>query len=161
MKRMIQRLSLERWRELTDLPLLVVALGSMPILLLELVRGDLRRSDQLIIDGVNLFVLIAFGVDLVVELSLVSDRRRYLRREWTSPLIVVCQLLAVLPGLWIFGAFRVLRSLTAINAIIRVVAFGAAGRKEHRRMLGRRALPFALSCAAVTWVASAVGFCLA
>ncbi|MGE3448822.1 MAG: hypothetical protein AB7H92_14720 [Microbacteriaceae bacterium] len=54
---------LERWRRRTDAPLLVLAIGSLPLLLLELERGDFAPSDRLLLDVVNIVVLVAFAVD--------------------------------------------------------------------------------------------------
>ena len=45
--------ALERWRRLTDAPLLILAIGSLPPLLLELARHDLARGDRLFLDVVN------------------------------------------------------------------------------------------------------------
>lgn len=39
----------ERWRNRTDSPLLVLAIGSLPLLLLESMRGDLTSADRLIL----------------------------------------------------------------------------------------------------------------
>jgi hypothetical protein len=50
---------LARWRALTDGVLLVLAIGTLPFLLLELARLDLPRSDTLLIDVVNYVVLVA------------------------------------------------------------------------------------------------------
>ena len=47
------------WRMRTDGPLLVLAIGSLPLLLLDLKRGDLGYADQLFLDTVNAIVLIA------------------------------------------------------------------------------------------------------
>ena len=86
-------------REVTDAPLMAVAIGSLPLLVLELGSGDLPHQDQVFLFVVNLLVLVAFTVDYVVELRLATDRSTYVRREWTSLLIVVAQALAVLPAL--------------------------------------------------------------
>ena len=81
--------ALERWRARTDGPLIVLAIGTLPFLLLEIKRDELPWSDRWLIDVVNVAVLIAFAVDYVVELTLASDRRAYARHDWTSLLIVV------------------------------------------------------------------------
>jgi hypothetical protein len=52
-------------------------------------------------------VLVAFAVDYVVELLLVRNRSQYVRREWTSALVVVSQGLALVPALTGFGVLRV------------------------------------------------------
>ena len=67
---------LEAWRRATDAPLIVLAVGSLPILLLELDRASLGRNDQAFLDAVNLVVLVAFALDYVVELALSRNRGR-------------------------------------------------------------------------------------
>lgn len=153
-----------RWRRWTDGPLLAVAVGSFPLLLLELERDLLPYSDRLFLDVVNVFVLVVFAVDYVVELSLAEERRVHLRREWTSLLIVLAQAIAVLPGLAGFGALRALRGARAGRAavvLLRLLAVGGAAAREGRAILRRRAATFALSLAGLTWLTSAVGFTLA
>ena len=54
---------LERWRRYTDGPLLIVAVASLPILLLELERSELPSVDRVLIDVVNVVVLVAFAID--------------------------------------------------------------------------------------------------
>lgn len=155
---------LERWRHYTDVPLLILAVGSLPLLLLELVRTDLPRGDRVFLDVVNVVVLVAFAVDYVVELCLARPRVRYVRSEWTSLLIVVAQALALAPGLTGFGALRVLRAgrvwrFVAVAA--RLVAVGGAVASDGKQMLRRHAAGFALGVAGLTWLTSAVGFTLA
>lgn len=52
-----------RWRQLTDWPLMVLAVASLPVLLLEIDKSILQRSDQSLIDAVNWLVLVAFATD--------------------------------------------------------------------------------------------------
>src|SRR5690349_24533095 len=92
---------LAAWRRWTDGPLLVLAIGSLPLLLLEIDRHELAYSDRMFLDVVNVAVLVAFAVDYLVELTLASHRSVYVRREWTSLLIVISQAIALIPG---FGA---------------------------------------------------------
>ena len=94
------------WRRATDTPLTILAIGSLPVLILEIERSALARTDQLFLDVVNFVVLIAFAIDYGVELALCRDRPRFVRSEWTSLLIVIAQALAVLPGLSGFGVLR-------------------------------------------------------
>jgi voltage-gated potassium channel len=70
-----------RWRRATDAPLLILAIGSLPSLLLELERSLLSPADRLFLDVTNIVVLVAFAVDYVVELSLARHRWGYVRRE--------------------------------------------------------------------------------
>jgi voltage-gated potassium channel len=152
------------WRRGTDIPLLVLAIGSLPILLLEIQRTELPYSDELFLDIVNWTVLVAFTVDYVVEFVLSSWRSLYVRREWTSLLIVLSQAVAVVPSLGPFGilrAFRGARALRAVLAVMRLFAIGGVAAREGRRILVRHAASFALAAAGLTWLCSAVAFTLA
>jgi hypothetical protein len=113
--------SLARWRRVTDGPLIALAVGSLPVLLLELGRDRLPRWDRLFIDSINVIVLIAFAVDYLVELAVAGNRRRYVRSELLSLLVVAAQLVALAPSL---AAFGVLRSLRAAR-LFRFVAVAA------------------------------------
>lgn len=62
-------LGLERWRQRTDGALLAVAIGSLPILALELARDELPIGDRRFLDAVNLLVLFAFATDYLVGAS--------------------------------------------------------------------------------------------
>ena len=155
--------ALEQWRHYSDVPLLILAVGSLPLLLLELVRTDLTRSDRVFLDVVNVVVLVAFLVDYVVELWLARPRGRYVCAEWTSLLIVVAQALALAPGLIGFGALRVVRAGRVwrfVAVVARLAAVGGAVAADGKRMLRHHAAGFALGVAGLTWLTSAVGFTL-
>jgi voltage-gated potassium channel len=156
--------ALARWRQRTDGPLLAVAVGSLPLLLLETVRDDLTLWDRRFLDAVNLVVLIAFGIDYVTELVLARRRGRFVRAEWSSLLIVVAQAMALAPSLAGFGVLRILRAGRAWRSIAvlgRLIAIGGATAREGRTIIRRHAAGFALGVAAMTWLTSAVGFTLA
>jgi voltage-gated potassium channel len=155
---------LARWRSWTDLPLLLLATGSLPLLLLELKRNDLPAHDLVFIDAVNLVVLAAFTVDLVAELRLVDDRRAYLRGEYLGVVVVVSQFVALAPLLAGFGALRGLRAVRLVRflaIIVRTVAIGGTAAREGRRQLRRRAGSFALGVAGMTWLTAAAAFTIA
>lgn len=155
---------LRRWRRRTDGPLTVLAIGSLPLLLLELERGELPDADRLFLDVVNAVVLVAFAVDYLVELRLAADRRRFVRAEWTSLVIVLAQALALLPSLAGAGALRALRGarlLRVIATVSRLLAIGGIASREGRSILRRNAGSFALGMAGLTWLSAAVGFTLA
>lgn len=155
---------LQRWRARTDAPLLVLAIGSLPFLLLELQRTELPAGDRRFLDGLNIVILVAFAVDYVVELVLARPRALYVRREWTSLLIVVAQAIAVIPGLSGAGVLRIGRAGRAGKAIAvlaRAVAIGGAAAAQGRSVLRRHAAGFALGVAGMTWISSAVAFTLA
>ena len=99
-----------RWRRWTDLPLLVIAIGSFPLLILELAHSDLSDGDQTFLYVMNVLVLVAFAVDYFVELSLVRDRRSYARQEWASPSSWSRRGSVILPSLTSLGLLRILRA---------------------------------------------------
>jgi voltage-gated potassium channel len=142
------------WRRWTDVPLTALAIGSLPILLLETQRDDLPRGDQVFIDVVNLTVLVAFGVDYLVRLSWASDRRRFVRTEWMGPLIIVGQI----------GAVRILRAgrlVRVLSVVLRGVAIGGSATRHGRRLLRDHATGVAFGVAGLTWITSAAAFTIA
>lgn len=154
---------LVRWRKATDAPLLVIAVGSLPLLLLELARSDLAHVDQLLLDVTNITVLIAFAIDYTVEVGLARNRKAFVRSEWTSLLIVISQAVALVPALAGVGALRALRAGRATRGLVglaRVVAIGGAAAAQGRSILRKRAASFALAVAAMTWLTAAVAFTL-
>jgi voltage-gated potassium channel len=151
---------LATWRRRTDTFLTALALGSLPILLLEFVSDRLNNSDRVVITSVNILVFVAFLVDYIVELSVARDRKSYIRHEWTSPLIVVSQGLALLPALGALGVLRVVRGLKPLIFFVRIASIGSAEAHELRRTLKTRAMSTALSVAGLVWITSAVAFTL-
>jgi hypothetical protein len=123
-------------------PLLAIAIGSLPLLALELARNDLPRSDRVLLDVVNLAVLASFAIDYLVEfLFSAPPRAQYVRNEWTSLLIVLAQAAAVLPGLAGFGVLRLLRGARVIRSfavVLRMVAIGGSAAREGVGGLGHR-----------------------
>ena len=75
---------LQRWRARTDTPLVILAVGSLPLLLVELARSRLPHSDRILIDVVNVVVLVAFAVDYAVELAVATNRSQYVRRSFAA-----------------------------------------------------------------------------
>jgi voltage-gated potassium channel len=152
-----------RWRARTDAPLLVLAIGSLPLLLLELARDGLPTADRTFLDVVNIVVLVAFATDYLAELWLARPRRRFVRAEWASLLIVLAQAAALVPALTGLGALRALRAgrLWRFVAVIARVA-GASGvaARDGRALLLRHAASLALGVAGLTWLTAAVTFTL-
>jgi voltage-gated potassium channel len=72
---------LATWRRRTDIPLLLLAVGSLPLLLLEVVSDRLTKTDQNFITTVNVLVFIAFAVDYLVELSISRKRMTFVRTQ--------------------------------------------------------------------------------
>lgn len=153
--------ALERWRRYTDGPLIAVALASLPFLVLELARSELRPGDELFLDIVNVVVFIAFLVDYLVELSLASNRASFIRHEWISAVLVVTQGLAILPSLSALGVLRGIRAVRALRliaVIARFFAIGGLAARDGRTVLRRHAARIALSTAALVWLSAAVAF---
>jgi voltage-gated potassium channel len=156
--------SLAQWRRVTDGPLIALAVGSLPVLLLELGRDRLPRWDRLFIDSVNVIVLIAFAVDYLVELAVAGNRRRYVRSELLSLLVVAAQLVALAPSLAAFGVLRSLRAARLFRFVAvagRAVAIGGVATQEGKAVLRRRAASLALGTAGLTWFTSAAAFTIA
>lgn len=156
--------ALARWRRATDGPLLVLGIGSVPVLLLEFKVDELPWADRWFISAVNVLVLVAFAVDYVVELWLASDRRLFARREWTSLAIVVSQAIALVPGLGGVGILRAARGGRALRAVVvtlRALAVGSAAAHQGRQVIRQHAVRFGLSLAAMTWITAAAAFTLA
>lgn len=155
---------MRRWRRWTDGPLLVIAIGSLPLLLLEIERSQLTAADRRFLDVVNVVVFAAFAVDYGVELVMACDRRAYVRAEWINGLIVVASGVAVVPSLAAAGGLRVLRGVPALRAVagvVRLVAIGGTAARTGRLVIRRRAVSFAVAMAGLTWLTAAAAFTLA
>jgi voltage-gated potassium channel len=152
---------LATWRRRTDLPLLLLAVGSLPLLLLELVSHRLTQNDQRFITGVNVIIFIAFAVDYLVELTITYKRSTYIRTQWASLIIVFSQLLALLPALGFFGILRGVRALRVAGTLIRVIGIGTASREQGRKLFKEKAASVAFGIAGLTLISSAVGFTMA
>jgi len=149
---------LATWRRWTDIPFIAIALGSLPILVLELVRDRLSDADRMFISITNVIVFAAFLLDYVIELCLTRNRRNYIRTEWSSLLIAASQGLALLPSLGFLGATRVFRAARPILFTWRLLALGLAEAKELKTALKRHAIATAASVAGLVWIGSAVAF---
>jgi voltage-gated potassium channel len=152
---------LATWRRWTDIPLLLLAVGSLPLLLLELISERLTKTDQNFITAVNVLVFIAFAIDYLVELSVTRKRLTYVRTQWASLLIVVSQFLALLPALGFLGILRGARALRIVGTISRVIGIGAASKEQGRKFFKEKAVSVAFGLAGFTLITSAVAFTIA
>ena len=153
--------SLATWRRRTDIPLLLIAVGSLPLLLLEVVSDRLNPNDQNFITGVNVFVFVAFAIDYLVELCVTDNRKTYLKTQWASLLIVISQSLALLPALGFLGILRGVRALRIVGTLSRIIGIGAATKEQGRQFFKEKAASVAFGLAGFTLISSAVGFTLA
>ena len=152
---------LATWRRWTDLPLLVIAIGSLPLLLLELVTDRLSDTDENFLTAVNVLVFVTFAIDYVVELAVTFNRAKYVRTQWASLLIVVTQFLTLLPTLGFLGILRGARALRVIGTLGRVIGIGAASREQGRKFFQEKAASLAFGVSGFTLITSAVAFTLA
>jgi voltage-gated potassium channel len=146
------------WRKWTDMPLLVLAIGSLPLLLLELITERLNETDKNFLFIVNVVIFIAFATDYFVELIICKQKSLYLKTEWSSLLIWIAQLLALLPALGFLGILRGARALRVLSTISRVIGIGVSTRAEGKNLLKRHAASFAFGLSGLTWISSAVAF---
>lgn len=122
-------------------------------------RGDLAADQVAVADSQSEFA-VAFAVDYVVELCVARARLVYVRREWSSALIVAGQALALVPALAVFGVLRILRAGRLIAVIVRLFAIGVAASHEGRAIIRRNAVGFVFGLAGLTCITSAVAFTL-
>lgn len=154
---------LDAWRRRTRLGLLALAIGTVPILLLEFVAHRLPFQDRVFVTAINWSVLVVFLIDYLVGLSLSSSKIGYVRGEKLGALIVVASGLALIPAVAFLGSLRLLRLtpvIRAIVAVIRLISVGGISRIEARNTIRRRSLSFAFGVTAMVWVTSAVAFTL-
>ena len=106
--RRTQRLA--KWREFTDLPLMMLAFEVIPLLLVEY-TVDLTGTAKDAIEWSYAVIWLFFVADYVVELVCARDRRAFVRREWLALLVNVLTVpLPLLPAqLQVFRSVRLLR----------------------------------------------------
>lgn len=67
--------ALAKWQARSSPAIVLLAVFSVPIILLEFVAGDLPQSDLIFIIAANLVILSGFAVDYFVGLARSADRR--------------------------------------------------------------------------------------
>ena len=149
------------WRKWTDIPLLIIAIGSLPLLLLEIISHRLTSGDKTFLLIVNLTVFLAYAIDYLAEFLVTPEKGRYVRSEWSSLLIVIAQLFAILPAMSFLGFLRGARALRVVSSLTRIIGISMASRSQGREILKKRATSFAFGLAGFTLITSAVGFTLA
>lgn len=140
---------------------MIIAIGSLPLLLLEIISDRLPDGDRSFIFIINLFVFIAFAVDYIVELTVTNNKPTYVRTQWASLLIVISQLLALLPALGVLGVLRGARALRTLSTIARIIGIGSTTKESGRDFFKKRAASVAFGVAGLTLITSAVAFTIA
>jgi len=155
---------LQQWRRWTDGPLLVVGIGSVPLLLLEVIRNELTHADRVFLWVVNIIVATVFTVDYVVEFRLAPDKASFVRSEKIGAAIVISSLIALVPAIAVVGGTRLIRlapTLRALAILLRLFGSGGLAAREGRRLVRRNTLRVALGVTGMVWVSSAVAFTMA
>lgn len=152
---------LATWRRITDLPLLVLAVGSLPLLLLEFVSDRLSQIDRNFLFIINIIVFVSFATDYFVELFLCKQKSEYVRREWSSLLIWITQLIALLPTFGFLGVLRGIRAIRVFSAVARISGIVISSRSEGGKLFKNHAASLAFGLSSFTLVTSAVAFTLA
>ena len=110
-----------RWERSADVPLLVLALASIPLVVMEdLGQGAAARGAVI----VNWIIWALFAVDLTVRVWLASGhRRRYMATHWYDVCIVVLSVLPYFRPLRILRSARALRVLRAARVTVYATSF--------------------------------------
>ena len=149
-----------KWRKYTDLPLVVLAIGSLPILLLELVSNRLNNFDKNFIIATNIFIFVAFAADYIVEIFSVKEKAQYAKAEWSSLLICIAQFVAIVPAFAALGFLRGARATRVVTTAIRIFALSVGSQSRLRQMFHEHAAGLAFGAAGFTFITSAVAFTL-
>ena len=95
---------LMRYERLAEPAMLLLAVGSLPLLLVEQTYWYAAAAGHLIV--------VVFGVDLAVRVALTDEPKlRYLRYRWHDVMIVVLSVIPLARPLRMFRALRVLRGV--------------------------------------------------
>lgn len=139
---------LAQFERATEVPLLVMALVMVPLLVLPLLV-ELPLPVLRAFSGIDWFIWAAFAFEYTVRLSLSSNRRHFVLRQWPDLLIVALPLLRPL---------RLARSARALRLLrlTRVVAFLAIAESQGRQLLFRHKLHYMLLVTLLVVTASAV-----
>lgn len=128
--------ALRRFEEVTELPLLVLALALVPLLLLPL-EVEPSGAVESVMTAAEVLIWMAFALHYGVRLVLTTQRWRFVRREWLDLVVIALPFLRPL---------RVARSARALRLVrlARLTALlgGIAG--TARRLLVRHRLHYVL-----------------
>lgn len=154
------RIQLARMRPSSGL-LLLAAVGSVPLLLLEFAASDLPRGDQLFIRSVNVVVLGLFLIDYVSGLLSATSKARFVRNEKLGLLVVIASVVSLVPSVAWLGSLKVLRLAPAVRAgvvLLRLLSAGGVAAREARRTAKKRALATGLAATFLVWISAASAF---
>lgn len=136
----------------------MIAVGSLPLLLLETISDRLPDGDRNFIFIVNFVVFFAFAIDYILKLVLTDSKPTYIRTQWVSLLVVISQFFALLPALGVLGVLRGVRAVRVLGVIARVIGIGTATKSSGKEFFKKRAASVAFGIAGLTLITSAVAF---
>lgn len=143
-----RREALDRFEKVTELPLLALALAMIPLIILPLTM-DLPESVETAFIAFDWFIWAVFAFEYIVRLTLTTERKHFVRREWASLLFVVVPLLRPL---------RIMRSAKAVRALRLARFSGYLGivTKLGRRLLVRQRVHYVLLSTLVLVLGAAI-----
>lgn len=156
--------SLAAWRSRTGGLLFILAIGSVPILLLDFVIADLPQADRYFVLTVNVIVLVAFLIDYLVGLVLAPSKTEFIKSEKLSAVIVLASAFALVPTIAWLGSLKLLRLAPALRAgvvVLRLLSAGGVAAREARRTAKTQALRTGLLTTLLVWISAAAAFTLA
>lgn len=154
---------LAAWRARTSGALFLLAIGSVPILLLDFVIADLPKADRYFVFSINLIVLVAFLVDYLIGFALAASKRAFIASEKLSAVIVLASAVALVPTIAWLGSLKLLRLAPALRAcvvVLRLLSAGGVAAREARRTAKRQALRTGLLTTFLVWISAAAAFTL-
>jgi len=138
---------LEKFEQVTELPLLALALAMIPLLIMPIAM-DLSETADTAFLSVDWTIWAIFALELSVRTYLADRRINYLARHWYDVLIVVLPFLRPL---------RIVRSARALRLLRlgRTLSFFSRVASDARGLLRRRGLQYVLVFGLVAIFASA------
>jgi voltage-gated potassium channel len=155
---------LAKWRSKTGGALFVLAVGSVPILLLDFKLDDLPTGDRRFVLIVNIVVLVTFLLDYLIGLILATSKLEFIKNEKLSGVIVVASAIALVPTVAWLGSLRLLRLVPALRAVVvllRLVSAGGVAAREARQTTRRKALQTGFLATFLVWISAASAFTIA
>ncbi len=140
--------ALARFERATEVPLLVLALLTIPLFLSPFVL-DLSAGQERVIFALDWLIWGVFAADLLIRTRLAPRKLTYLRRHWFDVLIVVLPFLRPLRVARSAGALRVLGA-------VRALAYALRAAHAMRAILARRGVQGSLLFAGLVLTASAI-----
>lgn len=143
----------DRWERQADLPMLVLALASIPLMVLEVVSHETVAATARF---ANWVIWALFLADLLVRLYLTtSNRWRYLASHWYDVAIVGLSVVPVFQPLRVLRSARVLRLARSLRAVSLLTRFWHGATRVwdgmHGRLVGIAVLVIVAAGSVGTW----------